>query len=377
MNSKERMIAALCLEEPDKVPYMDTITSIVIKDRILKKSSTSSLFQTVRRQAPSDAYTAHMKNVEENIAISKAVGMDTVIINDSECVSKGYKYKVLPDPQGRLIIQDQMGRIYLEGEGGERWYKDGIIKKPEDFDNYEFPDLEAPGKFDVIKKAVDLVGDEMFIIGSVHWGFNYAWELVGGMEKLFLYFYLNPGFAKNLLNKINKYMVEIAKIMMDLGVDAIHTRDDLAGTDGSLFSPKIFDEFIMPLVHNLTNTVKKRGSFLVMHSDGDLYQILEKLIDAGIDCFNPVEPAVMDLKTCKERYGDRIALSGNVDCATTLVNGTPKDTREEVKRCIEVAAAGGGYVLSSSNSIYHGCRFENYVAMIGAKEEYGYYPLIL
>lgn len=83
----------------------------------------------------------------------------------------------------------------------------------------------------------------------------------------------------------------------------------------------------------------------------------------------------MNLKICKERYGDKLALWGNVSCATTLISGTVEDTRKEVVKCIEDAAPGGGYILASSNSIYPGCKYENVLAMVETKEKYGRYPL--
>jgi len=378
VNSKERVTAALCLEEPDKVPNCEfLLTDPNIRSIVLKRDSTGH-FMTLFKGAD-DAYTRHLKSLEEQVFLMKELKMDMVSFSDAGCVPKGFRYKVLPDYRDKKVVQDFMGRIYVQGSDGQRWYKDGIIKQPEDFEDFEFMDLDAPGKFDVIEKAVEMVGDEMFILGTVHWGFGYAWEIVGGLEKLLLLFHTNPVFVKKLLYSFNDYMVEVAKKMIDLGVDGILTRDDLAGERGSFISPKIFDEFLLPIIKNLAKAVKSRGAFLLMHSDGDMYEIINNLLNSGVelDCFNPIEPELMSLKTCKERYGDRMALWGNVSCASTLVRGTVEDTRKEVIKCIEDAAPGGGYILSSSNSIYPGCKYENVITMIETKEKYGRYPIII
>ena len=77
----------------------------------------------------------------------------------------------------------------------------------------------------------------------------------------------------------------------------------------------------------------------------------------------------------KKEYGQRICIKGNVDCTKTLVYGTGQEVEEEVKACIEQAAPGGGYILSSSNMIHSGVKPENYVSMIKALRKYGKYPI--
>ena len=59
----------------------------------------------------------------------------------------------------------------------------------------------------------------------------------------------------------------------------------------------------------------------------------------------------MRLSEVKEKYGDRVALCGNVDAASTMVYGSPKQVAEEARRCIRDAAAGGGYFLTTNNCI--------------------------
>jgi len=68
-------------------------------------------------------------------------------------------------------------------------------------------------------------------------------------------------------------------------------------------------------------------------------------------------------------------LLGNVSCAKTLVSGTPEEIEEETRRAIEIAAPGGGYVLSSSNTIHSQVPAKNYLAMREAARKYGKYPI--
>ena len=75
----------------------------------------------------------------------------------------------------------------------------------------------------------------------------------------------------------------------------------------------------------------------------------------------------------KRLYGDRLCLVGNIDLHYTLTQGTPEEVDAEVKQRIEVVGKGGGYMISSANSITSYCKVENVRAMIAAIRKYGAY----
>ena len=75
----------------------------------------------------------------------------------------------------------------------------------------------------------------------------------------------------------------------------------------------------------------------------------------------------------KAEYGDRICLKGNIDCKGPLCDGTPEEVETEVRQCLADGGAGGGLILSSSNTIHRGVKPENYRAMLAALREYGRY----
>jgi uroporphyrinogen decarboxylase len=79
----------------------------------------------------------------------------------------------------------------------------------------------------------------------------------------------------------------------------------------------------------------------------------------------------------KQKYGDRFALKGNVDCAHLLTFGTLEETVRATKEVIRAAAPGGGFILSSSNSIHSKVKPENYLAMWNTVRTYGQYPIRL
>ena len=119
--------------------------------------------------------------------------------------------------------------------------------------------------------------------------------------------------------------------------------------------------------------------YVIKHTDGNLWPIIDMIVDSGIDCLDPIDPqAGMDLAEVKAKYGHRIALKGNVDCAQTddlrhAGGGRAEATSEALRK----GMPGGGFILSSSNSIHSGVKPENYLAMLRTLQEFGTYPMNL
>jgi len=116
------------------------------------------------------------------------------------------------------------------------------------------------------------------------------------------------------------------------------------------------------------------GFLFLKHSDGNLYTILDDIVNTSISALHPMEPGVMDMGDVKRRYGDRICVMGNVDCKYVLSYGT-EDVRRDVRRCIDAAAEGGGFILTSSNSLHMNVKVENIFTMVDEARKHGRYPL--
>ena len=113
---------------------------------------------------------------------------------------------------------------------------------------------------------------------------------------------------------------------------------------------------------------------VIKHTDGNVLSLIDMVMDAPIDCYDPIEPAAgMELSYFKEKYGSQVCLKGNVDCAQTLTFGSVDDTVKETKECLRIGMPGYGYILSSSNSIHSSVKPENYKAMLDTLHEFGVY----
>jgi uroporphyrinogen decarboxylase len=165
----------------------------------------------------------------------------------------------------------------------------------------------------------------------------------------------------------NIMMVEQAA---KLGAEFVLTGDDIADNRSTLISLKMWEEIFQPYFRRLSEAFHGLGLYYWKHSDGNLMSVMDSLISAGIDGIDPVDPlGGMSLRVMKEKYGDKVAIKGNVDCANLLVSGTPQQVANSVTECIRVAGPGGGYVCSSSNSIHSGVNPDLYKTMVDAINE--------
>ena len=131
----------------------------------------------------------------------------------------------------------------------------------------------------------------------------------------------------------------------------------------------MFREFLWPAFRRSAEAITLPWIF---HSDGNIMPLLDDLLTLGMRGLHPLEPGPMNLAEVKARYGKRICIVGNVS-VPALAAGTPDDVRENVRQCMATGAPGGGYMISSSNSIPPYAKPENVWAMAQAIREFGAY----
>jgi hypothetical protein len=141
-----------------------------------------------------------------------------------------------------------------------------------------------------------------------------------------------------------------------VGVDMLLTHDDIAWTEGLVFSPDWYRKYIIPRYTRIWKPLKDRGIPVIFLSDGNFTPLVDDIAAAGADgfMFEPVVP----LDVMVEKHGKSKALIGNADCRV-LQFGTREDIRREVARCVELGRRCPGFVMSVSNHIPNGIPFDN------------------
>jgi uroporphyrinogen decarboxylase len=132
-------------------------------------------------------------------------------------------------------------------------------------------------------------------------------------------------------------------------VDAYFFGNDFGTQLDLICGPRQFDEFIMPWFERFTEQGHRHGYQVILHSCGAIHRVIERLIDAGVDCLHPLQARArsMDAETLARDFKGRIAFMGGVDTQGLLVHGTPEDIRTEVRRLR--AVLGPSLIVSPSH----------------------------
>ena len=140
------------------------------------------------------------------------------------------------------------------------------------------------------------------------------------------------------------------------------TYDDIAYKTNLLLSPKWLRAHWLPGLKKLINAWHSRGVRCLFHSDGNLWPILDDLVEVGIDGLNPLEvQASMTVRAVRERH-PHLFLTGGVDVSQLLPMGTPEEVREACRENIR-ATEGRGYFLGSTTELHWEIPTENILAM--------------
>ena len=250
---------------------------------------------------------------------------------------------------------------------------EGPIKSLADLRRYTPPDPRAPHRLGNLPDYVKRFKNHKAIVWCQRAEFMWAAELCR-LDHFLVFMVEQPHLVHEVLDMVNEFAIALARRAVRAGAEVIMLGDDIAYRTGPMVSPKMYAEFIQPRLARCVQAIHDEGAFVVKHSDGNLWPLLDMMVSTGIDGINPLEPAAgMNICEVKKRYGDRVCLIGNIDCGDLLSRGTPDEVRRVVRETIRAAASGGGYIVSSSNTIHSAVKPENYHAMIEETLRVGMY----
>jgi uroporphyrinogen decarboxylase len=253
----------------------------------------------------------------------------------------------------------------------------------DDLENYPWPDTDDPGyTAGLVEETRALYENtEYALIGDA--GFKSFWELgylLRGYDRLLVDLVTNKEFVIALMTKLLDINITMTGRFLDaVGpfIQVFRTADDLATQNGPLMSPKLYRKLLKPFYTEYIELVRKKTRAKIFyHSCGNITDMLEDLIDIGVDIINPVQvSAMIDTVELKKHFGERLVFWGGIDTQSVLPFGTVSDVQDEVKKRLRDLAKGGGYVASAVHNIQPDVPPRNVVAMAEAVHTYGTYPL--
>jgi uroporphyrinogen decarboxylase len=341
MTSTERVLRVLRRQEPDRIPHFEWIIDRHVREAICPGCTMEEF--TVR------------------------MGLDAIL------TAPDFKKTEV----GPGLRRSEWGMVMKDSGEEHGVAVEHPIRTMDDLRAYRPPDPHAPGRYDSLERVARRYKGRLAIGVHLNDVFSIP-RYLAGFETLMMAFADEPELIVGLVNLSVDVNLEMAKEVAKRGADFIFTGDDYASTAGPFMSPRMFREFLYPGLQRVMGGFRALGLPIIKHTDGNILPVLDMILDSGIDCLDPIDPvAGLDIGEFKAKYGGRIALKGNVNCAQTLSFGTERQVVEETREVIRKAGAGGGLIVSSSNSIHSSVKPGNYLAMWNAIRMYGKYPLQL
>jgi uroporphyrinogen decarboxylase len=345
-----RLPKTIAHEEPDRVPLADFQADTALKDKFMGRP---------------------IRTIADHVAFQAAGGFDFIYLRanydfpgtspvSSTGTMRSFAYSIAPD-------SETVGT-----------YGPGPLQTRADVDKIDWPDPETVDISDM-RTAAEVLPPGLGIITGVGGIFTRTWMLMG-YEHFSTTLADDIGLIEEVSARVGQIQCAVMRRVVKMpGVVAAWYGDDLAYTESLLVPPKVLRKYFFPWIEELAGIAHAAGYPFIMHSDGRLWQVLDDLIALGANALHPIEAKAMDIYDLKRRYGDKIALFGNVDMGYTLTDGmgTPNAVRNEVRRQVKELAPGGGYGLASGAGLTRYVRLENFLAMREALLEFGGYPIRL
>ncbi len=339
MTSRERILAAIRREEPDRVPFCELGVDRSLAERLMGWPAT--------RSAAGGSLATNPYTLEESRALAAFLGCDCIW----------------------YLLRAPTFAHYRVGQEGRSFMGEGMIKSEADLEKIKLPDPRQDEFYREAEYFAKNKGDYALVFAT---RIGFLQTILGmGMENFLVSLYTNLPLVEKTLDIYFDWMTVVAERICQIGFDIFWTTDDFAFKTGLFFSPALFRKIIAPRYRRVLKNVSIPW---FLHSDGNILEAMDILIELGVAATHPNEKGAMDIRAVKRKYGDRICVIGNVDL-NILGMGTPEETDREVKGLIRDLGPGGGYMISSGNSLASYLKPECVLAMAEAIRKYGKYPL--
>lgn len=328
MTRRERVFKALRFEEPDKVPWHIGLT-IPLREKLAAHFGADDVDEALGshflglHSEPPDAWTE---------------------------VKPGF-------------WRDEFGVVWDKTVDKDIGNTIGLVFPEPSLDGYDWPDPLDPKKYGGWRERIESDNGDRFVLAELSFSlFERAWTM-RGMENLLMDMILHEEFANELFDTICDWNVEVLKKMMTYPVDAVLMGDDWGQQRGLLMGGALWRKYILPRVTRMYKVVRDAGRKVFIHSCGKVDELFDDLADAGLHCFNPFQPEVMDTFALAKKYKGRLAFYGGISTQRLLPYAAPDDVRREVKDILRRVGAGGGYIAAPAHDTPKDVPVENVLAL--------------
>ncbi len=157
-----------------------------------------------------------------------------------------------------------------------------------------------------------------------------------GMENYMTYMYERPEVVQAVTDRVCQFYYDANELLYAAAgdeIDGFFFGNDFGTQLDLICSPAHFDQYVLPWFQRFTQQAHRHGYQVILHSCGSIHRVIERLIEAGVECLHPLQALArnMDAATLARDFSGRISFLGGIDTQDLLVNGTPQQVRDQVK----------------------------------------------
>ncbi|OQX85618.1 hypothetical protein B6D60_07570 [candidate division KSB1 bacterium 4484_87] len=365
MTSKQRLLAAINREVPDRLPvtshhvqkyFLDHYMDGISRDEFFDHFGLDPIKWIIFYKADESRGDYYDSNQQVNFLESRRVFSDNWIIEMENIAQEPYR-------RDRYYIKTPEKTLTMVLDSNEQtsWVSEYLIKEKSDIDiiakyvTHPLCDVEA------VNRIADEYGETGLVRSHIPcfdiFGQPGCWQdacCLMGTEKMIMEVYDDPEWVHTFLKILQERKIDYIRSMKGAKFDIL----ELGGGDASttVISPKIFNEIVAPYDSVLIEEAHKVGQKIVYHTCGGMMPILEDIAAMKPDAMETFTPpgmgADVDLAEAKRRIGDEVCMIGGFDQFHYFVGCTPEETRAYVRKCFEEAGEGGGYILCPSDHFF-------------------------
>jgi uroporphyrinogen decarboxylase len=399
MNSRERVLAAIRHEQPDRVPIdlggmaSTGITAIAynkLKTHLGIDTGQTRVYDTTQQLAEIELPVLARFHVDV-VDVSNRLGRPSQswkpwILPDGSAAVVPKRFNPESDGEGGYLVKDSDGNVLMRAPKGCLYFQSTFhplakltsVAELEDW----HPHLLSNRYLDRVHNNSRFLFEntDYAIMGSFGGNIVEGGQGLRGWAQFLMDMAGDPAFAHAMLDKLaESHLANLKRYLEAVGdsIQIIQMGDDMGTQAAPQLSVDMYREFIKPHHTAIYRYVRENSDIAVfLHSCGSIYELIPDLIEAGVQILNPVQTSATGMapQRLKDEFGDRLVFwGGGCDTQTVLPTASTEEIREHVYARMQIFKPGGGFIFNQIHNVQADVPVENLVAMLDAAREFAAY----